>query len=94
MSTPNYYYHYPETDIPWINVLLDKEPSRLGIEITAGAMTVILITYLIVVRSLRYRYINQLKQKYPDPTVALHDLSVAEEVFYISGRREFPCRNI
>ncbi|KAI7853001.1 hypothetical protein BDC45DRAFT_442893 [Circinella umbellata] len=89
MSIPNY-YHYPETEIPWINVLLDKEPSQLGIEITAGVMTAMLITYLIVVRSLRYRYINQLKQKYPDPTVALHDISIAEEVFHISGRREFP----
>ncbi|KAI8136658.1 hypothetical protein BJV82DRAFT_647111 [Fennellomyces sp. T-0311] len=60
-------YFHPDTGIPLIKVLLDKEPQQLGIEITAGVL-----------------------KKYPDPSVALHSLEIAEEVFNLTSRREFP----
>ena len=56
----------------------------------AAATTSVL--YLALVRYLRYRYINKLRLKYPDPTIALKDPRVAEEVFDTTVRREFPCR--
>ncbi|KAI9258117.1 hypothetical protein BDA99DRAFT_561546 [Phascolomyces articulosus] len=90
MSTVPTLNYFPDSGIPWIKLLLEKEPTQLGIEITAGVMASLLIIYLLVVRSLRFRYINELKQKYPDPSVALHDITVAEEVLNSSARKEFP----
>lgn len=55
----------------------------------AAATTSVL--YLALVRYLRYRNINKLRRKYPDPTIALKDPAVAEEVFDTTVRREFPC---
>lgn len=55
----------------------------------AAATTSIL--YLALVRYLRYRNISKLRRKYPDPTIALKDHAVAEEVFDTTVRREFPC---
>lgn len=55
----------------------------------AAATTSVL--YLALVRYLRYRNINKLRRKYPDPTIALKDHAVAEEVFDTTARREFPC---
>ncbi|KAI9495128.1 hypothetical protein BDB00DRAFT_927803 [Zychaea mexicana] len=48
------------------------------------------VIYLALVRYFRFRSINQLKRKYPDPTLPLRDLEAAEEVFSALTRREFP----
>ncbi|KAI9495127.1 hypothetical protein BDB00DRAFT_760754 [Zychaea mexicana] len=69
---------------------MNREPTQLGIRITAGVLTTALACHLLVVRFVRYRYINKLKRKYPDPSIALRDFDVAEEVFHITSRREFP----
>ncbi|KAI9315949.1 hypothetical protein BX666DRAFT_274113 [Dichotomocladium elegans] len=54
----------------------------------AGVPTLCL--YLITVRCLRYRNINLLRQKYPDPTIALRDPDVAAEVYDCTARKDFP----
>ncbi|KAK3841740.1 MAG: hypothetical protein J3R72DRAFT_368867 [Linnemannia gamsii] len=43
-----------------------------------------------LVRHLRYRRINNLLHKYPDPTLPLRDLKVAEEVATATGAYDFP----
>ena len=88
---PAHYFDF-DAGIPLIKVLLDKEPQQLGIEITAGVLVSAFISYLIAVRILRYRYIKALRKKYPDANAALHSLAIAEEVFALTSRREFPCK--
>ncbi|KAI9020646.1 hypothetical protein CLU79DRAFT_888129 [Phycomyces nitens] len=46
--------------------------------------------YLILVRSLRFKYINDLRKRYPDPQVIFEDYDAAEEIFSHAFRREFP----
>ncbi|KAI9245362.1 hypothetical protein BDA99DRAFT_447889 [Phascolomyces articulosus] len=55
-----------------------------------SAVAVITICYLATVRSQRYRYINELRRKYPDPTLPLKDSKIAAEVFDTTIRKEFP----
>ncbi|KAG0286649.1 hypothetical protein BGZ96_009281 [Linnemannia gamsii] len=47
-----------------------------------------------LVRHLRYRRINSLLRKYPDPTLPLRDLNVAREVFTATSAHEFPYVNV
>ncbi|KAG0270244.1 hypothetical protein BGZ95_001766 [Linnemannia exigua] len=46
-----------------------------------------------LVRHLRYRRINALLHKYPDPTLPLRDLKVAKEVSTATGGYDFPYLN-
>ncbi|KAI7853000.1 hypothetical protein BDC45DRAFT_606905 [Circinella umbellata] len=69
----------------FINLLLHQSKQyRYKIGISAA------VIYVTLVRYFRYRRINQLKRKYPDPTIALHDHAVAEEVFNSTKGKEFP----
>ena len=71
----------------FINVLLHhSKQNRFKIGITAA------VVYVALVRYFRYRQINKLKRKYPDPTIALYDHAVAEEVFNNTNGKEFPCK--
>lgn len=54
----------------------------------------LLVAYMALVRHLRYRRINGLLRKYPDPTLPLHNLNVAGEVFTATGAHEFPYVNV
>ncbi|KAF8946087.1 hypothetical protein BGZ47_001355 [Haplosporangium gracile] len=47
-----------------------------------------------LVRHLRYRRINNLLRKYPDPTLPLRDLAVANEVSAVTGGYDFPYVNV
>ncbi|KAF9140438.1 hypothetical protein BG015_001668, partial [Linnemannia schmuckeri] len=47
-----------------------------------------------LVRHLRYRRINNLLRKYPDPTFPLRDLAVAKEVSAATGGYDFPYVNV
>lgn len=46
--------------------------------------------YLALVRYLRFKYVRELRRKYPDPSVVLKDAYIAEEIYDITVRREFP----
>ncbi|KAF9126316.1 hypothetical protein BGW39_006713 [Mortierella sp. 14UC] len=54
----------------------------------------LLIAYMGLVRHLRYRRINALLRKYPDPTLPLRNLSVARELMGTVGEFEFPYLNV
>ncbi|KAI9273045.1 hypothetical protein BDA99DRAFT_477385 [Phascolomyces articulosus] len=79
--------------LPLLDTYLSKIPSwikdvnRTHIASTVGVFA---LCYLAVVRRYRYRYINELRRKYPDPRIALNDSKVAAEVFDITFRKEFP----
>lgn len=51
----------------------------------------IIVSYLALVHMIRFRYINALRRKYPDPTLPLRDAKVAEEIFDTTFRYDFPC---
>ncbi|KAG0373058.1 hypothetical protein BGX24_012199 [Mortierella sp. AD032] len=54
----------------------------------------LLIAYMGFVRHLRFRRINSLLRKYPDPTLPLRNFSVAREVFGTISELEFPYLNV
>ncbi|KAF9923936.1 hypothetical protein FBU30_006006 [Linnemannia zychae] len=54
----------------------------------------LLIAYMGLVRHLRYRRINTLLRKYPDPTLPLRNLSVAREIAANVGEWDFPYLNV
>nr|KAF9901429.1 hypothetical protein EC991_006182 [Linnemannia zychae] len=54
----------------------------------------LLVAYMGLVRFLRYRRINALLRKYPDPTLPLRNLSVAREIMGTIGEFEFPYLNV
>ncbi|KAF9108488.1 hypothetical protein BGX29_011744 [Mortierella sp. GBA35] len=49
----------------------------------------VVLAYMAVVRHLRYRRINALLRKYPDPTLPFRDIHVAKEVSSTMGAYEF-----
>lgn len=81
-------YFYMDSLLATLSSWLSDRDNRVLLWQAAATTSVI---YLALVRYLRYRYINELRRKYPDPTIALKDPAVAEEVFDITARREFPC---
>ncbi|KAF9100859.1 hypothetical protein BGX29_006206 [Mortierella sp. GBA35] len=54
----------------------------------------LLLAYMGLVRHLRYRRINALLRKYPDPTLPLRNLAVAKEVAATVGEFDFPYLNV
>ncbi|ORZ03990.1 hypothetical protein BCR43DRAFT_484320 [Syncephalastrum racemosum] len=56
--------------------------------VALGGSAVVL--YVASVRALRYRNLNYIRRKYPDPDVCMTDKDAAEEVYNIMFRREFP----
>ncbi|KAG0274637.1 hypothetical protein BGZ96_004169, partial [Linnemannia gamsii] len=69
-----------------ITNILSSHPS-----VKYGAL---LIAYMGLVRHLRYRRINALLRKYPDPTLPLRNFTVAREVFGTISDLEFPYLNV
>ncbi|KAI9495130.1 hypothetical protein BDB00DRAFT_272599 [Zychaea mexicana] len=76
-----------DAGMAWLQILFDRD-NRKQTGITIGAASA--VVYLALVRYLRYRNINAIKEKYPDPTLALRDSAVAEEVYNTTLRKEFP----
>ncbi|KAI9258121.1 hypothetical protein BDA99DRAFT_515289 [Phascolomyces articulosus] len=74
-----------ETGKSWLDFIFKQNGKETA---TIGAATAIL--YLALVRLLRYRNINAIKKKYPDPTLALTDPDVAAEVYDTTVRKDFP----
>ncbi|KAI9322371.1 hypothetical protein BX666DRAFT_1894221 [Dichotomocladium elegans] len=70
---------------PLLQLAVRRNPSTL-----VFGLANLLLLYLALVRLLRYRKIRRLCRKYPDPTLALRDAKVAEEVFDVTFRNEFP----
>lgn len=54
----------------------------------------LLLAYMGLVRHLRYRRINALLRKYPDPTIPLRNLSIAYEVAANVSELDFPYINV
>ncbi|KAG0003076.1 hypothetical protein BGZ79_001730 [Entomortierella chlamydospora] len=52
--------------------------------------SVVLLCYMVLVRKRRYQGINRMLKKYPDPTLPLRDLEVANEVWSFASDWEFP----
>ncbi|KAG0261175.1 hypothetical protein BG011_001281 [Mortierella polycephala] len=53
-----------------------------------------LLAYMALVRHFRYKRINALLKKYPDPTIPLRNLEAAREVSSIVGDLDFPFLNV
>ncbi|KAG0308336.1 hypothetical protein BGZ98_008318 [Dissophora globulifera] len=68
-----------------LNALQRHSPINYGIA---------LIAYMTVVRFFRYRRINALLKKYPDPTLPLRNPTVAKEIFSTFNDYEFPYLNV
>ncbi|KAF7730063.1 hypothetical protein EC973_003008 [Apophysomyces ossiformis] len=71
--------------LTWIK---EAPPQKTG----AGVAAASLACYLLVVRHYRYRYVKEMRRKYPDPDMVLKDASIAAEIYSISGK-EFPFMN-
>ncbi|KAF9096929.1 hypothetical protein BGX27_001062 [Mortierella sp. AM989] len=52
--------------------------------------SVVILTYMALVRKRRYQAINRMLKKYPDPTLPLRNLEVAYEVWSLTSHYEFP----
>ncbi|KAF9123327.1 hypothetical protein BGX30_001515 [Mortierella sp. GBA39] len=68
-----------------INILSSHPSVKFG---------ALLLAYMGLVRHLRYRRINALLRKYPDPTIPLRNLSIAYEVAANIGELDFPYVNV
>ena len=71
------------------HLLAIKQEQPSAIYIIGGIVLVVI--YLVLVHMLRFRSINALRRKYPDPTLPLRDSRVAEEVFNTTFRYDFQC---
>ncbi|KAI9258118.1 hypothetical protein BDA99DRAFT_606337 [Phascolomyces articulosus] len=77
--------------VDFVKLLLGSNNNKQRqLQIGIGAGIGVTVVYLALVRFFRYRRINKLKQKYPNPRVALYDSAVAEEVFTTTTTIEFP----
>ncbi|KAF9433516.1 hypothetical protein BGZ76_009332 [Entomortierella beljakovae] len=61
---------------------------------TASKAGAVIFTYMFIIRQLRFRRINALLKKYPDPTLPLRDINVAKEVMSNFDDYEFPFLNV
>ncbi|KAI9494453.1 hypothetical protein BDB00DRAFT_787074 [Zychaea mexicana] len=61
---------------------------------TAAGLSIAICCYLAIVRRYRYKYINALRRKYPDPNIAVQDSKIAAEIFNTTLRKEFPVINM
>ncbi|KAF8982746.1 hypothetical protein BGZ46_000727 [Entomortierella lignicola] len=74
--------------------ILDFAIHKAAVYPNASKFGLAIVTYMAVVRYLRYRRINALLKKYPDPTLPLRDLAVAKEVSSNVSNYEFPYLNV
>lgn len=50
------------------------------------------LTYLMVVRRLRYKNLNLIRKRYPSPDQVLTDPAAAQFIYTITACKEFPCK--
>lgn len=60
--------------------------------LSAAAGGSILLLYLATVRHLRYKNINSIRKKYPNPQDILNNIEFAREIASITVKKEFPCK--
>lgn len=58
-----------------------------------AATTSIFALYLATVRHLRYKNINAIREKYPNPQDVLDNIDIAREINAITVKKEFPCKH-
>lgn len=54
----------------------------------------ILVLYLATARHLRYKNINAIREKYPNPQEVLDNIDIAREINAITTKKEFPCKHV
>lgn len=59
---------------------------------TAVGLSALTTCYLLLVRFYRYRHINAIRRKYPDQDIVLKDPAIAEEIYDMTIRKDFPCK--
>ena len=84
---PSYVDLFSMFNICLINGSSAVKKNRITI---ASAAVIASVCYLAAVRIQRYRYINDLRHKYPDPSMPLKNSKIAAEVFDTTIRKEFP----
>ncbi|KAI8645069.1 hypothetical protein BD408DRAFT_412196 [Parasitella parasitica] len=65
-----------------------QKQDRLLLTVAAGAS--VLLLYIASVRHLRYKSINEIRKKYPNPQDVLDNIDIARQVNAITMRKEFP----
>lgn len=60
--------------------------------LTAAAASIVVL-YLATVRHLRYKNINAIRAKYPNPQDVLDNIDIAREINAITTKKEFPCKH-
>ena len=60
----------------------------------AGTVATSIVLYLCYVRYRRYKNINTIRTKYPDPDAILHDPEAAAYINNHFSGKEFPCKFI
>lgn len=73
-----------------------RTPLPILLKIHFGTKSLIflglLACYMAVVRFFRYRFVKELRRKYPDPDIVLKDSAIAEEIYCHTFRKEFPSK--
>ncbi|KAF9352680.1 hypothetical protein BGX26_009545 [Mortierella sp. AD094] len=62
----------------------------IALKTVFACSSVALLSYMALVRKRRYQGINRMLKKYPDPTLPLRDLEVANEIWSFVSDYEFP----
>jgi hypothetical protein len=83
--------------LPQIDILLTAKSLELStlpkdnvLLLTAASALVI---YLGTVRYLRYKNLNYIRSKYPNPQEILDNIDAAQEVYAFTTKKEFPCKS-
>jgi hypothetical protein len=81
-----------ENILHYIQYSLDtiQKQDKSIIKVLTG--TVVLLVYMSIVRYLRYKTLNRIKNKYPDPQYVLDNAEAAQDIFSITSKCEFPCK--
>lgn len=61
--------------------------------LVSTVIVIALVSYLITVHRQRYKNLEYIRKKYPDPNQILNDIAAAVEVLAITGQKEFPCKH-
>lgn len=79
----------------WLQIVYDSaieksaNVKKENVYITATAS--IVVAYICTVRYYRYKNINLIRKKYPNPDDILNDSEAAQFIYNITTRKEFPC---
>ncbi|KAF9114621.1 hypothetical protein BGX27_010286 [Mortierella sp. AM989] len=77
-----------------LSTILDLVIKTAATYPTSTKLGLAVVTYMAIVRHLRYRRINALLKKYPDPTLPLRDKILARKIASSVADYEFPYLNV